>query len=135
MAGNGTTEEGPASAGKPPHYHGHRQRLRERFRLNIETLPDYELLELVLCQAVPRRDTKPLAKELIETFGSFSEVIAAPYERLKKVKGGRRRRRYRTENRACCGESAAQGPAQGPDCALLETKRARLLPQLNGFRQ
>jgi DNA repair protein RadC len=64
-----------------------RQRLRERFRLNIETLPDYELLELVLCQAVPQRDMKPLAKELIEIFGSFSEAIAAPYERLKKVKG------------------------------------------------
>src|SRR6516225_1852082 len=56
MAGNGKTEEEPAPPEKPPHYLGHRQRLRERFRLSIETLPDYELLELVLCQAVPQRD-------------------------------------------------------------------------------
>ena len=87
MAGNGKTEKQAASPAKPPHYHGHRQRLRERFLLNSDTLPDYELLELILCQAIPRRDMKPLAKELIETFGSFSEVIAAPHERLKKVKG------------------------------------------------
>ncbi|HEY7300448.1 MAG TPA: DNA repair protein RadC [Xanthobacteraceae bacterium] len=87
MAENGKTEEQSASPDKAPHYHGHRQRLRARFLLTIETLPDYELLELVLCQAVPRRDMKPLAKELIETFGSFSEVIAAPYQRLKQVKG------------------------------------------------
>ncbi len=87
MAGNGKTEQQAASSEKAPHYHGHRQRLRERFLLTSETLPDYELLELVLCQAVPRRDMKPLAKRLIETFGSFSEVIAAPYQRLKQVKG------------------------------------------------
>ena len=87
MAGNGKTEEETVLPEKPPHYLGHRQRLRERFRVNIETIPDYELLELVLCQAVPQRDMKPLAKELIEIFGSFSEVIAAPYERLKNVKG------------------------------------------------
>jgi DNA repair protein RadC len=87
MAGNGKTEEQPASPEEAPHYHGHRQRLRERFLLTSETLPDYELLELVLCQAVPRKDMKPLAKKLIETFGSFSEVIAAPYQRLKQVKG------------------------------------------------
>ena len=87
MAGNGKTEKQAASPAKPPHYHGHRQRLRERFLLNGDRFPDYELLELILCQAIPRRDMKPLAKELIETFGSFSEVIAAPHERLKKVKG------------------------------------------------
>jgi DNA repair protein RadC len=87
MAGNGKTEEQAASPEETPHYHGHRQRLRDRFLLTSETLPDYELLELVLCQAIPRRDMKPLAKKLIETFGSFSEVIAAPYQRLKQVKG------------------------------------------------
>jgi DNA repair protein RadC len=87
MAGNGKTEEQAASPEKPPHYIGHRQRLRERFLLNIETFPDYELLELILCQAVPQRDMKPLAKELIATFGSFAEVIGAPYQRLKQIKG------------------------------------------------
>lgn len=50
-------------------------------------MPDYELLELVLFAAVPRRDVKPLAKDLIARFGSFAEVIAAPRERLLEVEG------------------------------------------------
>jgi len=67
---------------------GHRQRLKERFASGgPEALPDYELLELVLFSAIPRRDTKPVAKQLIERFGSFAEVINAPAERLKEVKG------------------------------------------------
>jgi DNA repair protein RadC len=71
-----------------PHYHGHRERLRERFReAGADALSDYELLEAVLFRALPRRDVKPLAKELIATFGSFAEVIAAPEARLKKIKG------------------------------------------------
>jgi DNA repair protein RadC len=74
-------------AGKP-HFLGHRDRLRQRFRENGgNTLPDYEFLELVLFRALPRRDTKPLAKELIAKFGSFSEVINAPEERLTEVSG------------------------------------------------
>ena len=72
----------------PPHYHGHRERLRERFRkAGADALTDYELLELVLFRALPRRDVKPLAKALIATFGSFAEVIAAPAARLAEVKG------------------------------------------------
>jgi DNA repair protein RadC len=67
---------------------GHRQRLRERFVSGgPEALPDYELLELVLFAAIPRRDTKPLAKRLLARFGSFAEVINAAPERLKEVKG------------------------------------------------
>ena len=67
---------------------GHRQRLKERFVAGgPEALPDYELLELVLFNAIPRRDTKPVAKRLIERFGSFAEVVNAPPERLKEVKG------------------------------------------------
>jgi DNA repair protein RadC len=67
---------------------GHRQRLKERFVAGgPEALPDYELLELVLFNAIPRRDTKPVAKRLIECFGSFAEVVNAPPERLKEVKG------------------------------------------------
>ncbi len=50
-------------------------------------MPDYEMLELVLFAAVPRRDTKPLAKALIARFGSFAEVIAAKPERLKELPG------------------------------------------------
>ena len=50
-------------------------------------MPDYEMLELVLFAALPRRDTKPLAKALIARFGSFAEVIAARRERLKEIPG------------------------------------------------
>jgi DNA repair protein RadC len=72
----------------PPHYHGHRERLRERFRqAGDDALSDYELLELVLFRALPRRDVKPLAKTLIATFGSFAEVISAPVARLAGIKG------------------------------------------------
>lgn len=71
-----------------PHYHGHRERLRSRFRESgPEALADYELLELVLFRAVPQRDVKPLAKELIDAFGSFAEVISAPATRLKEIDG------------------------------------------------
>jgi DNA repair protein RadC len=71
-----------------PHYHGHRQRLRDRFRdVGPEALADYELLELVLFRALPRRDVKPIAKELLKTFGSLAEVLAAPRDRLAKVGG------------------------------------------------
>jgi DNA repair protein RadC len=48
---------------------------------------DYELLELILFRAIPQRDVKPLAKELIATFGSFAEVISAPPARLAEIKG------------------------------------------------
>jgi len=67
---------------------GHRTRLRERFaKGGADAMPDYEMLELVLFAAVPRRDTKPLAKSLIARFGSFAEVIAAKRERLLEIPG------------------------------------------------
>ncbi|WP_425105058.1 JAB domain-containing protein [Ancylobacter sp.] len=104
MARNGTGRSGgreaaPGSAGSEPaalsgfdeaepHFLGHRERLRERFRSGGgEALPDYELLELVLFRAVPRADVKPLAKALIDRFGSFAEAISAPPGRLREVKG------------------------------------------------
>lgn len=72
----------------PPLHLGHRDRLRHRFRTGgADALPDYELLELVLFAAIPRRDTKDIAKLLIARFGSFAEVINAPPERLADVKG------------------------------------------------
>ena len=67
---------------------GHRERLRARFlKGGAEAMPDYELLELTLFAAIPRRDTKPLAKALLKRFGSFAEVIAAPRERLLEIPG------------------------------------------------
>lgn len=71
-----------------PHYAGHRDRLRERFLLGgPDALPDYEILELALFAAIPRRDVKPLAKRLIAQFGSFADVLAAPRERLLETEG------------------------------------------------
>ena len=71
-----------------PHYHGHRDRLRARFRsAGAEALSDYELLEMVLFRALPRRDVKPLAKALITAFGSFAETVHAPDTRLREVGG------------------------------------------------
>jgi DNA repair protein RadC len=71
-----------------PHYVGHRDRLRERFlAAGAGALPDYELLELVLFAALPRRDVKPLAKALLARFGTFAETIAAPRDRLLEIDG------------------------------------------------
>jgi DNA repair protein RadC len=71
-----------------PHFHGHRDRLRERFlKAGAEQLPDYEILELLLFGVIPRRDTKPIAKALLAKFGGFDEVLAASPEALKTVSG------------------------------------------------
>lgn len=71
-----------------PDYHGHRDRLRERFtKGGASTLQDYELLELLLFRILPRRDTKPIAKAMLKRFGSFSEAIGAPPHLLEEVDG------------------------------------------------
>src|ERR1700684_1935931 len=85
----------PAKTGEPhtgpaetPHYHGHRERLRERFHsAGPDALSDYELLEMVLFRSLPRGDVKPLAKTLLKKFGSFAEVMHAPEARLREVAG------------------------------------------------
>ncbi len=77
-----------ASAKQTNHAAGHRERLRARFKkAGVDGVQDYELLELILFRAIPRRDVKPLAKELIAKFGGFAQVVAAPVERLTEVKG------------------------------------------------
>lgn len=70
-----------------PHYHGHRDRLRARFLENPDALPDYELLELILFMAIPRRDVKPIAKTLIARFKNFSGVVNASAPDLCGVNG------------------------------------------------
>src|SRR6266404_9426576 len=71
-----------------PHYHGHRERLRKRFRgAGADALSDYELLEMVLFRAIQRRDVKPLAKSLIGKYGSFAVVVHAPDARLREISG------------------------------------------------
>lgn len=70
------------------HRVGHRQRLRERFiKGGAEAVADYELLELVLFNAIPRKDVKPLAKELLSTFGSLNDVVSASVDTLTSIKG------------------------------------------------
>ncbi|HXI88065.1 MAG TPA: DNA repair protein RadC [Parvularculaceae bacterium] len=84
---DGRPEEQKASL-TADHVAGHRDRLRERFmRAGVDGVQDYELLELILFRAIPRRDVKPLAKTLLKTFGGFGETIAAPVERLMEVEG------------------------------------------------
>ena len=73
-----------------PHYHGHRARLRQRFlQGGPGALQDYELLELLLTFAIPYSDVKPLAKRVIEHFGSFTQVLDASPEALMEVTGSR----------------------------------------------
>lgn len=82
-------EPAPLPAGKTPSYIAdHRKRLRSRFMQGgAQAVPDYELLELVLFRAIPRRDVKPLARELMDHFGDFNRVMTAPPERLRTVSG------------------------------------------------
>jgi DNA repair protein RadC len=71
-----------------PHYHGHRARLRQRFLTGgAGALQDYELLELLLTFAIPYSDVKPLAKRLIDHFGSFNQVFDASPEALMEFTG------------------------------------------------
>jgi DNA repair protein RadC len=72
----------------PSYIKDHRKRLRARFlEGGAQAMPDYELLELVLFRAIPRRDVKPLARALLEQFGDFNGVLSAPQERLAQVAG------------------------------------------------
>lgn len=74
-----------APAKEKPHYHDHRQRLRQRFEeAGASALADYELLELFLFRTIPRQDTKPLAKALRQKFGSLDAVLAAPSSASRK---------------------------------------------------
>ncbi|MEM8572068.1 MAG: DNA repair protein RadC [Pseudomonadota bacterium] len=85
-------QEGAAWSSNPsgnrPHYWGHRERLRQRFLTGGHSaMPEYELLELLLFNAIPRIDVKPLAKKLLEAFGDLNGVVAASQHRLLQVPG------------------------------------------------
>lgn len=68
-----------------PHYHGHRQRVRDRvLQSGVEGLADYELLELLLFYSIDRIDTKPLAKRLLERFGTLGDIFAAETAQLRE---------------------------------------------------
>jgi DNA repair protein RadC len=83
MAERGQSQSSDDQPNEEPHYHGHRERLRERLlEAGPAALPDYELLEFLLFAGIPRKDTKPLAKALIARFGSFAAVLSANREAL-----------------------------------------------------
>ena len=82
MIGVGTVKD------ETPHFHGHRDRLRQRFlEGGAEALPDYEMLELLLFLSIPRKDVKPLAKQLLARFGGFAAVLNADISALTEIKG------------------------------------------------
>lgn len=81
-------EAGAGISDGKPSYLGHRQRLKDRFDTSGDNgFQDYEFLELFLFRSIPRRDTKELAKTLIQKFGSFSEVLSASKKELLDVDG------------------------------------------------
>lgn len=87
----GDSGSGPGASrrrGPTRHYHGHRDRLRQRIMEGDGSgLQDYELLELLLCAFIPRRDVKPIAKELLHKFGSVSAALGAEPKRLMEIEG------------------------------------------------
>jgi len=92
MANGGEADETGGGLNEAParidHNAGHRERARQRFlKAGEEALDDYELLELILFLAIPRVDTKGLAKELLAKFGTYSNVLSASPERLAEIKG------------------------------------------------
>ena len=67
---------------------GHRQRLKDRYRLDgLDNFNELQVLELLLFYCIPQQDTNPLAHNLIDHFGSLSQVLEAPMEELEKVRG------------------------------------------------
>ncbi len=88
-AGGGLVRDAGGTA--RPHYWGHRERLRTRFLEGGHApMPEYELLELLLFNAIPKIDVKPLAKRLLAAFGDLNGVIAASEHRILQVEGADR---------------------------------------------
>jgi len=71
---------------QPPHYVGHRKRLKEKFlKADPAAFNDYELLELLLFQSTPRKDVKPLAKQMLQEFGDFNQLINAERKKILAI--------------------------------------------------
>lgn len=70
-----------------PHYVGHRKRLKEKLARDGRALADYEILELVLASVLPRRDTKPLAKDILARFGSLKSAVMASPDQMAGLNG------------------------------------------------
>ena len=85
MSGAGFDEADAAALRPSTDHAGHRDRLRDRFARAEDALPDYEVLELLLFRLIPRRDTKPIARDLLRRFGSLKGIFAAPKAELMKT--------------------------------------------------
>jgi DNA repair protein RadC len=78
----------PLSGANPPHYAGHRQRIKAKYLRNgLDGWYEYEVLELLLSFAIPRKDTKPIAKTLLAAFGSLGNVLDADTGKLTAIEG------------------------------------------------
>lgn len=87
LEGEARAKEGQAEAASLESK-GHRSRLRARFlKAGGEALADHELIEMTLFLALPRRDTKPIARVLLARFGSYANVISAPVADLLGIEG------------------------------------------------
>ena len=100
-----------------------------------DSLPDYELLELILFRAAPRRDTKPLAKALIPRFGTFVEALNAPEELLRERFPASAKPPSPSSSWCAGWRQANAGRSAGAAGALVLGTGARLLPRLDGLRQ
>ncbi len=86
-ASAGVTEDVAKTTTPKPHHTGHRDRLRQRFLDAPDALPDYELLELLLFMAIPRKDVKPIAKQMIDRFKNINGVLNASLNDLQSING------------------------------------------------
>lgn len=76
------------SVKQDPHYVGHRKRQKDKFlSASADSFSDYELLELLLFQAIPRKDVKPLAKEMLQKFGHLKNIVNAEKKEILAIKG------------------------------------------------
>ena len=67
---------------------GHRERIKEKFLKNgIDGFAEYEILELLLTYCIPRKDTKPISKELLNKFKSLDNVFKADFDKLSAIDG------------------------------------------------
>ena len=130
------SEENGGPTEGPPHYLGHRERLRDRFLDGgPDAVTEYELLELVLFRAIPRRDVKPLAKALIAKFGSFAEVVSAPRPRLREIEGLGEAAIAEIKIVQAAASRLARGEVEEADGAVVLVGGARLLPHHDGLRR
>src|SRR5262245_17945001 len=132
----GEKSESTAPPAEPtPHYHGHRQRLRQRFlAAGGDAVSDYEVLELILFRAIPQRDVKPLAK----TYRQIRLVRGGDIGTSRAAQGGEgsgRGRDRRAQDRTRGGDTARARLREAAAGAVLMVERARLLPLRHGVRR